>query len=158
MSTTQPFLLTASDKMLSLPVSTRDDGIIKFHGLCDNCERFFRSWDVVGAVQSCSALQCHACEPIPLCTVGHLSQVFRECHLCALILRALELSPNKSVKSRSGARVYLRAVESDDCVVLQVSLESKTPPEDGERKDGAVFSLRRIPCEKTLLIIHECCN
>jgi hypothetical protein len=158
MSTTRPFFLTASDKKLSLPVYTRDDGIITFHGLCDNCERSFHSWDVVGAVQSCSAQQGHACELIPLCTVGHLSQVFRKCHLCALFLRASKLFPNKNVKGRSDTRVYLHAVEGDDCVVLQVSLGSKTLPEGGKKKDGAVFSLRRISCMKSLFIIHECCN
>jgi hypothetical protein len=83
MSTTQPFLLTASDKKLSLPVSTRDDGIVTFHGLCDSCQRFFRSWNVVDVVQSCLALQVHACEPISFSTVGHLSQDFRVSPLCS---------------------------------------------------------------------------
>jgi hypothetical protein len=158
MSTTRTLITTASDKRLSLPISTHNDAIVAFHELCDSCERFFRSWDVIDTVQSSSSLQNHASEPSFFSSVAHLIQADRSCHCCKLLLRALELFPNKSVKSRGDEHVYVRAVQSEDCVVLQASLSSSTPPKDDERKPGAAFCLRKFTRKNTSSIAQGCCN
>jgi hypothetical protein len=148
MSTTQTLLSTGSEKRLSNTASIRNNALATFHDLCDHCERFFCSWDVIDAVQTSSALPDHACKPVILCTVEHLLRTCRHCHLCVLLLRALELFPNKDVKGRSDAHVYLCAVGGDDCVLLQVSLGSKSPSRNDERKLGATLSLRHFSRKK----------
>ena len=158
MSTTQILLSTGSEKRLSNTASIRNNALATFHDLCDHCERFFCSWDVIDAVQTSSALPDHACKPVILCTVEHLLRTCRHCHLCALLLRSLELFPNKDVKGRSDAHVYLCAVGGNDCVLLQVSLGSKTPSRDDERKLGATFSLRHFSRKKIRVVTYKRCN
>jgi hypothetical protein len=160
MSTTRSLIFAASNKTLSIPKITKDDALVTFHELCDNCEGFFRSWDVIDAVQSSSALPDRSYEHIVLCTLAHILRARAVCHLCALLLKALQLFPNRSLKGRNDERVYLRAVESNDsgCVVLQVVLGRNAPPADDERRDGAAFFLRKFSCKKISLFAHESCN
>jgi hypothetical protein len=156
MSSTRSIPSNATVNKARLTIVTSSELTVVLHELCNGCQAFSRSWDVLDAVQDASSiLHGPTGKPVLLCSIVHLMRCGKECHLCTFLLASLKGFPNKDFESKRGDDVYLRAVQGDDGIVVQVYLGTGAPVEGEDRRPATAFLLRTFQCEWSSLLQHR---
>jgi hypothetical protein len=144
MSSTRTILSNATTKDTTFSIPTIPDSLVTLHELCNNCQSFTDSWDVLDKIQDASSLRDWTWQTILLCTVAHLKQGHVECHLCTFLLASLKSFPNRDLEIQCNANVYLRALQSEGCIVVQVFVGTGAPVERDDTRPATAFLLKAI--------------
>jgi hypothetical protein len=140
----------ATATTIALGVEQRDSfdlstlSTVPLHTLCANCTAFCQEWEVLDWFRNPVAL-CSNSWPYSffICTVAHLTQLHEHCHLCKLLLAALDRWPFARREDVLDMNVYLHPIDrGKDMLSVHALFSDERPKNDETGRLFACFTLK----------------